>query len=382
MKKLVLVAAGLMMGATVMAQHQDAPINLNIDVANTTQGGSEINTHRLPANKNGDSLTRLHVTSSSTFNLYYYGSAPFDSGYNNGFNAFGDKAWAERFDIRGSDSSVQPAVVFGYLYGSANSGSTKTVRANIWAQGTRALIPGSTRIRVDGLPTTILSSSSTVTMGQLRTSASDPSIDTVIYMRLPATTPYVADTFFAGFEVPSGYTFNSLNGDTLAVVSTTSGTRYGTGTGNNLVTSPPYRYVGTDTTITVQNASQAGNGTWGENLYFKTGRYQNLVVGVSFRVRTLSVTGITRNDLTVFGTVPNPAVNGTSLKMSLQVPSSVMLYVVDNNGRNVYTAPAQQLSAGEHMLPIPTENLASGVYHCMVRTTSGAIMGIEFNVIK
>lgn len=383
MKKLLLLASAIAVGVSVQAQKFSGAVDLQKTTANTELTSVPVAGHGEKTAKNGDTISRSHIPAGGPFVYYFVGTTPYDSGNRSGFNAYGDKGWAERFDVKGTDSSVLPIGVFGYVFGRSAAGSTKTLRAAVWAQGARVGVTGRPKLFYSGLPTGTPLNSTTITFPNLRESTTTGVIDTVIYMRFPTVGSYVADSFFAGFDIPGGYNWTALGGDTLTVVQDTNGVRYG----DRLAMSPSYIVVAGDTIINTQNATLSpatgGGDRWDEN-FIGGGNslYNNFFIGVVFRVRTLSVEGITRNGLTIFGTVPNPATNSTKLKMSLKAGTSVTVQIMDMSGRIVHTAPVQQLSAGTHELPISTENLASGIYNCLIRTANGDAMGIEMSVVR
>lgn len=70
---------------------------------------------------------------------------------------------------------------------------------------------------------------------------------------------------------------------------------------------------------------------------------------------------------------PNPANEHTSVAFSLDKNSEISVSIIDNLGREVYNIPAQQISAGNVVLPINTANLASGLYNVILRSENGMI---------
>lgn len=378
MKKILLLTSVIAASMSAQAQKFSGDIRLESGTSNTMTPAVHIVGSEEKIVKNGDTIQRSHIPASGSLVYYYVGTTPFDSGNRSGFNAYGDKGWAERFDIKGTDSSVLPIGVFGYVFGRSSSSSTKTLRAGIWAQGPKVGVTGRPKLFFSGVPTGSPLNSTTISFPNLRESTTTGVIDTVIYMRFPTIGSYVTDSFFAGFDIPSGYTWTSLGGDTLTVAQDTNGVRYG----DRLAVSPIYSITAGDTIINTQNATLSSTGTWAENFVGGgNSLYNNFFIGVVFRVK-LSVNGITRNGLTVFGTIPNPATNNTKLKLSLASGTDVTVQVMDMSGRIVHTVPSQRLTAGTHELPVSVENLASGTYYCLIRTAAGDAMGIEMTVAK
>ncbi len=378
MKKVLLFASAALISTVSVAQQ--SPVKVFSYDAPTQANSAAKTLSRAKITKNGDTLTKSHIISTDGLFVYYAGSSPFDSGYIAGYNALGYKGYAERFDIKGTDSSVQPLGVAIYFAGSANAGSTKNVRGVAWAQGPTTTVSGRPHLFFKGVPSTVITSSPSVTLGNLRDASGD--IDSLLYMPFPVGGSYVADSFFVGCDFPSGYTFSSLGGDTLIVVQNESkaGGRHGDGG----VPSPGYIVSGADTIINVQNASQTSTGTWVDNLNGGgSGLYNNYVMFAVFRVKiTTGINnGISRNDLTVFGTYPNPANNSSKLKLSLKSATDVTLQIMDMSGRIVRSAAPQHLGAGTHELPVSTSELSTGTYYCLVRTSAGDAMGIEMTVV-
>jgi len=70
---------------------------------------------------------------------------------------------------------------------------------------------------------------------------------------------------------------------------------------------------------------------------------------------------------------PNPANNDAHVRFELADATTVNFSVYDMTGREVFTAPAEAMSAGGHQINFTTNELASGVYNVMVRTENGTL---------
>lgn len=370
MKKLVLLASAVALSGAAFAQSGVQTIlpefrtaNLPITAESPVSFGDKITA-------NGDTLLKTNVSGSD--NLVNYiadGVAPVDTGFVAGVNVYGDKGFAERFDISGNDSAVLPLGAAIYFNGPISATSTKSVRIAAWSQGPVTRL-GTRRVYYTGMPNTVLASMN-VPFTTLR--KSNGRADSLRLFRFPTPgNTYIRDSFFVGFDMT--YAWSGLAGDTLRVFTTTQGERR----------QPGFVVRSGDTIINVQNATQASNNTWTDNLNGgRFGRYNHYVMFALFRVRIPnSVQGITRNELTVFGTFPNPATNSAKLKLSVKNASDVTVQIMDMSGRMVRTEAPVRLASGTHELPLETAALASGTYFCLVRTSNGDSMGIEFVVTK
>ncbi|MGN6569330.1 MAG: Omp28-related outer membrane protein [Flavipsychrobacter sp.] len=93
----------------------------------------------------------------------------------------------------------------------------------------------------------------------------------------------------------------------------------------------------------------------------------------------LGVTNVTAgiNAVRLF---PNPATEQSTLTFGLQESSNVQITVTDVVGRTVYTA-AQQMSAGNQQVTIPTANLTPGLYNVKLQTAKGGV-DARLSVVK
>lgn len=370
MKKLLLFASGIALCGIANAQ-QVSPVLSNTSRAEAPTVFEVPTTGIINAKvtKNGDTILKSNLQAGDSLRLYVGESVlPRDTGYVAGVNIYGDKGFAERFDIKSPDSTVQPLGAAIYFAGTAATGTSKSVRVVAWAQGPTTKMR--TNLFATGMPGTVLNSV-TIPLASLR--KANGRIDSFRLFRFATPAAYVADSFFVGYDMT--YSYSSLNGDTVACYMTQNGARH----------QPGYVLKGADTLINVQNATQSSAGTWTDNLNGgRYGLYNQYIMYALYKVKiTTGVNnGVTRNDLTVFGTVPNPANNAVSLKLSLKTGTDVSVQIVDVTGRLVTTLPMQHLQAGAHNLPINTSTFASGTYYCMIRTAQGDAMGIEMVIAK
>lgn len=324
---------------------------------------------------NGDTVKgRINFAGSQLDSLTIFpvdAATPLDSGFVFGPNAFGDKGWAERFDITGADSSVKVIGTYAIFSGSYNAASTNTVNIKVWAQGPKSTFGGN--ILQTGLPTTTLASQ-TVSVKNLGIDAAGAGNDSVKLFMFTTPTTNIADSFFVGYE--PNYSFANANGDKISLMSTRYGYRY----------DQNYYFIqGGDTIVNVRNASEFSDGTWHDNTFDNFQIPCNLAVFpvfvISIGVPT-SVTAITKNDLTFYGNYPNPAVNNTNIKFALKNSADVTVSIYDMNGRVINTINQSKLGAGEHTIPVETASLAAGNYIYLIRTSNGDGMASQLSVVK
>lgn len=80
------------------------------------------------------------------------------------------------------------------------------------------------------------------------------------------------------------------------------------------------------------------------------------------------------------GAYPNPFINATTLRYTLDEATHVTLVVYDVSGRKVATLVDARQSAGLHRVPFEAKGLASGVY--LVRLKTGAKTQVEKIVVQ
>ncbi len=359
MKKLFLltITIGLSMGAfaqnawNVQYKHlkKDNPFSM---ISNTAARTTAI----------GDTDILSHITDADT-DAIYTTSNP-DSGYVFGINAFGDKAYAERYDIDSSDSTVKVLGEFSFFTGTLNPASTKTVTFNVWSVGAKSAFGTVPHTYYGGLPSAVLATRANIPITALGIDVSDTSSDTGNVYLFATPTAFLRTSFFVGYSI--NYSFAALGGDTIGR------------------TSAAATIVGTDTLINDVNVTQLSTGVWEDN---QTGRFRmfnNLEIFPIVKIGngTLSVKGITKNDFTFFGNYPNPAVDGTNIKFSLAKATDVTITISDLNGRTVNTISQANLGTGEHIIPVSTSNLAAGNYIYVVRTGNGDGIASTLTVAK
>lgn len=367
MKQSLLFTLALAAGTSCFAQQrpvnptpQEKPVEFRSAITGLAAKTSAVN----------DTFAVRNYSTQDTMALYVPDmAAPYDSGMVSGTNAWGDKAFAERFDISGADSSVEVLGAVAYFVGSANVNSTKTIKIKAWAQGPYENI--APKVFFSGFPGAVLDSV-TINMKDLR--EADGTIDTVGIWWFANPTSPIADSFFMGYSID--YDWANLNGDTIALVQTRHGNRH-----------TPLAWIASstnDTILNVQNATMMSNGSWIDNFQENTpGLANHYVIHAIFRVHNITgVANITKNNLTFTGSFPNPANTISNIKLSLKNATDVVVDVVDMTGRKIKTVNAENLRAGEHTIPVNVSDMAAGNYVFMIRTAEGDGMGVQFTVVR
>lgn len=321
---------------------------------------------------NGDTLLLANFPSNQEDSLAAYraDNAPFDSGYVAGMNAFGDKGFAERYDISSADSSVRVLGMIAIFTGNYTPSTTKTINLKVWRQGPRAaLAPNRPKVIYNGFPGTQVATMS-VSIKNLGISLTGPdSFKTFVY---PSPTAPIGDSFFVGYDI--SYNPTAMAGDTISLLTTRANKRYA-----------PILYMqGTDTIINVKNATQFSDNSWSDNAIgnFQIAHHYVIYPIVTVQVPSGIGSGISKNDLTFYGNFPNPASDKTTVKFSLKNPASVTITLTDMSGRTIRTIDAGKLSAGLQNIPVSTADLAAGNYIYVIRTSEGDGIGAQLSVLK
>lgn len=365
MKKIFLFSIATTVALSAFAQHAKSSISASATRTSSLAGD------RIPAAKTtavGDVDTLGHIFSSDTLALYYTGSNA-DSGFRTGMNAFGDKGYAERYDVNFLTTSAQVTGVMAFFTGTVNPASTKTVKFYSWSAAPQSPNGLGANFFNSGLPGTKLDSV-TVPITALGISTVAGGNDTIKAFTFTTPSPYISN-FYVGYTI--NYNPTAMGGDTIAVLGNLNGERHTQG----------YRVVGTDTIINNQNAVMFADGTWGD-LYTEGARIANhlfLFPIITVGTAATSVEGVTRNNLTIFGNYPNPAANATNIKFSVAKATEVTISVTDMAGKVVKTI-SEKYTAGTQIVELNTSSLPSGEYIYLIRTAEGDGMASKMSVIK
>ncbi len=74
----------------------------------------------------------------------------------------------------------------------------------------------------------------------------------------------------------------------------------------------------------------------------------------------------------ILGTYPNPFNGQTVIKLALPTETSLRLFVLGLDGKEIYYTDYSGLSAGIHQLPVNLNWIPSGNYYCRLETTFGS----------
>ena len=349
MKKTILFVLSLVLAANAIAQrhafrtHTSGPVA----AAKTTAVG--------------DTLALTNINTADTLTMYSYPAG----GFVTGPNSFGDRGFAERYEINGHDSSVTVIGVMSHFGGKVNPASTHSVNFKVW--GLTPLVPITSSWAYNSFPGAGLDTI-TVPVTHLGIGTT---VDTVKSFFFPHPTDTIQGAFFVGYDMT--YNYSSLNGDTLGLYSTQNGVRnspfYNIVMSTTLTEEPDTTY---DTVIVVQNATLWSDNNWRENYTQNDSIFNNLAIYPIVVIgQPTGIGSVTRNGLTFFGNYPNPASETTNIRFSLANPADVTISVMDMNGREVKNIKQLHLSASEHNIPLNVSSLAPGVYVYSIVTSSG-----------
>ena len=319
----------------------------------------------------GDTLSLTNINASDTLTIYSYGA---DSGYVTGPNVYGDRGFAERYDINGHDSSVKIIGVMSHFGGRVSASSTQTVNFKIWGLGPQIAITAS--LAYNNFPLTGLDTV-TVPVTQLGIGTT---VDTVKSFFFTRPTDTIQGAFFVGYDM--NYSFSTMT-DTFGLYSTKNGARTG-----------PWYEIKTniddftndttyDTVINVQNATLWSDNSWHENFTQNDSIKNNLAIyPIVIIGQPTGINSITRNNLTFFGNYPNPANGHTNIRFSLSKNADVTVTVMDMQGRTIKSQQYKAQGIGEHIVDLSTAELISGTYIYSIITSNGDAIASQMSVIK
>jgi hypothetical protein len=378
MKKLLLFAFASAVSVCGYAQENIAIKSMSVNSAAATA----TNTIDLSGAKTtevaGDTLyfaSSKQTTTTDQLAPIYDFSLPNDSGKLYGINWRNLKAFAQLYrysnidQVAPADTPYRILGVVARFHGTKNASTTKQVVFNVWSQGTaKNPVTGLNKVYTYGYPNTSLGSKSvalsSITMGQF----------TVAYFSSPISG--INKDVYVGYTI--AYTWGSLGGDTIGLYSTNTVMQdlYTVESGTN------------DTLITPNRVTQESGNAW------KSWQWDYRISGAGDQVIfpviqftcgncwPTSVGGVQSNGMTFFGAYPNPAINNTNIKFSLDEAADVTINVMDVTGRVVSTINKNGLNKGESIVPIETANLTNGNYIYTVSTSKGGAVASQFTVAK
>ena len=369
MKKVFLLSAVALSGFAAFAQKTHIT---NGRTALTPVSGTRFATGTPAARTTatGDTLILANTTSSDTETIYYAGTTS-DSGYVTGTDAYGDMGYAERYDFNTADSSLDIIGVVALFGGTVNPASTKTVTFYTWNVGS-AVSAGFTSgdVYESGFPNVALDSvTEPLTALGIAPSGSPDTFKSFLF-----TTPtgYLHTSFFVGYAI--NYNYAALGGDTIGLFNTLDGER----------TSAIYNAISaTDTVINNQSVTMYNDGTWHDNAtdnYFLQNDYYIYPIVVVHN--SLGVNSVTKNGITFYGNFPNPAANNTNIQFSIATATDVTITITDMAGRTINTIQQNNLTAGQHIVPVNTSDLSAGDYLYIIRTANGSGMASKMTISK
>lgn len=372
MKKLVLVALGAVSFFSSFAQTNSKGVRKNLDF-------SPVLSMDVVASKttaDGDTLSKVNFDVSQLDSManYRIGSTPYDSGFVYGPNPFGDKAWAERFDFNGNDSSVKVIGTFALFGGRLNTvmPPSHTINFKVWGQSAWSTAANfGANWKYNGLPGATLLTSQNISINNLGIDISGAGADTIKAFLFSTASNYIADSFFVGYT--PNWSFSASNGDTIGLKTTRDGYRY----------APYYFVAGTDTIINVKNVTQYSDNSWADNAFenFQLGHHLAIFPILVVKYNANAVNGVSKNNLELFGNYPNPASSVTNIKIALKKAARVDVSITDMSGRVIKTI-SRDLNAGAALIAVETADMAAGNYLYLVRTSEGDGVASTFSVVR
>ena len=137
--------------------------------------------------------------------------------------------------------------------------------------------------------------------------------------------------------------------------------------------------------LTNENTVLYPDGIWRDYAAEYLGAFNELYIFpiVQQHIHSVGVgNGITKNELTFYGSYPNPAVNNTNIRFSLATSATITVTVTDINGRTVKTITQNNMPPGEHTIAVETADMPSGEYIYIIHTSSGNGFAGKMSVTK
>ena len=371
MKKILLLSLGTALSVAAIAQkeHNFRASGPSRFVASAASAGLS-----LPAAKStavGDTFTLSHFSAADTITFYYTGNNG-DSGFVAGMDAYGDKAFAERYDVNQTDSTIKVIGVIAWFGGKINPASTKSVTFNVWDVAPKAPFGALSHVFYSGLPGTGVLASRTQPITALGIGVPDTAQDSIKGYLFTTPTGYLRSNFFIGYSI--NYAWNALGGDTIGLHSNQDGER----------SEVYYTTSGADTVINDVNATMYADGTWHDDAAENFFMFNNLYILPIIKVgaNTLDVKGVTRDDFTFYGSYPNPARNSANIHFALTKAADVTVTVMDMNSHIVKTIVKNNVPAGDQLIAVDTDLMPAGEYIYAIRTSAGDGVASTMMVIK
>lgn len=362
MKKVLFVALSVLTTLSAVAQHRfNSEPARNPEILAEGLNGKPLPGTAAKTTAVGDTVYVSHINTSAGMDTITFYTFVHDTGAVYGTNVFGDKGFAERYDVIPATMTYKVIGVRALFGGRVTAGSSKTVTFNVWSQAAKSPAFRPT-IFYNGLPGTSLASG-VQSINNLGIAMTAPESDTPKNHIFATPTAYLSDSFFVGYTV--NYTWATLAGDTIGLYSNLEHER----------DEPGYFAISTsDTTLNVVNALQKSSGTWVDNASEGYGLFNNMyifpIVVIGPGIST-GLQGIVRNNFTFRGSYPNPAADKTNIGFALAARADVTIDVTDIAGRSVAKIEKKGLAAGEHTVELNTTSYAAGEYIYLIRTSEG-----------
>ena len=370
MKKIFILIIVILVSISGFAQRSNHKYAMPVSSVNDGNVIFSNSTSNARTTATGDTLKLSNIAAADTLVIYTAGA---DSGYLTGTDYWGDQAFAERYDFNPADSSVKVIGVFAQFSGKVNPASAKQISFNIWSLSAPQYI--TSRLFYSGFPNAVYTTL-TVPVTQLGIGVT---ADTLKKFMFDSTTHFLSGSFFAGYSI--SYNFNALAGDTIGLASSKNGYRTSPKTTLQVIISDVDTVV--DTMINVQNATQWSDGNWHDNYSDNDSLFNDLAIYPIVIIGTpTGLKGVTKNNLTFYGSFPNPAVNSTNIKFSLSKNADVTIQIMDMNGRALNTITQTNLAIGDHIITVNTSALPAGDYLYLIRTSGGEGMASKMTVVK
>lgn len=310
-------------------------------------------------------------------------SAPIDSGKVLGINKYNFTGFAElfKYSFINSDATKDTTYrILGFLswwHGRCGTSSSININMNVWDRGTNKdqLAGHGGKAYLYGTPNNS-KASVTVTAGAVVAPSITNNAPSITYLSTPLTG--INYDIYAGFTM--AYTWGSTGTDTFGIKSTN---RY-------WLPSSTVESSTKDTLVTAFQLIQYPN-IWRSallNLFSNGGIASGDISFVPIIKRECgncfptSVAGITNQNLTFYGSYPNPAVNSTNIKFGLNESADVTVTILDNTGRTINTITKNGLSKGENTITVETANLPAGNYVYTLLSSNGGQVASQFTVVK
>lgn len=264
--------------------------------------------------------------------------------------------------------------------GNVSSTSGNSVTIKVWKVDSSDAVKNDVNGRdsVTGFPGTVLGST-TLAFNSMNINATAPTPPALPTHAVSMISPgiHVNRPFFVGYEFNGGFSWATKGSENVAL----STTPQATGGAYAALDKQRQNYFahispGTPNDTCFLSVNAYYDGTPGitrwQDYYWKDGILFSLSIVPIVDQWDDAVEGLTRNNLTFYGSYPNPAVNTANIKFALANSSEVSIEIIDLSGRTLNLINKGNMGAGEHIVPVSTAELASGTYLFMIKAGADA----------